>query len=438
MSQGRGAGALDVWSGMGLVAANMIGAGVFLSAGYMAQTMSAGWILIDWLFGLALALAGARAYAEVARLIPRSGGEYRYLSELIHPSFGYMAGWASLLIGFSAPIAINALGAAAFLGTVVDVPYPRALASGFIALLALSHGVTLVASKWSQNALVALKVALLVGFVVIGLALGESSWPDWRPPGGSGGFEIGPFMGNMFWIAFAFSGWNAAIYAAGEFRDPGRDVARSMLLGCAAVGGLYLLVNWVFVANLTPEDAGAVIGDQTTTLAHAVTAKLIGGPAAGFVSIAVALAFLSAMSAMTLVGPRVYAAMAEDGFLPRALAARAGRPPVGSIVFQSAVSIAIVWTHSVRSALDSVGALLILFSALTCTTLFAIRWRRPDLPRPRPVALAAAAAYIALSAWVLFYGVRHRISPQLLAGAAAVLLASLIAYLVTERLRRRR
>src|SRR5690606_8932505 len=115
------------------------------------------------------------------------------------------------------------------------------------------------------------------------------------------------------------------------------------------------------------------------------------------------------MSAMTLVGPRVYAAMAEDGFLPRALAARAGRPPVGSIVFQSAVSIAIVWTHSVRSALDSVGALLILFSALTCTTLFAIRWRRPDLPRPRPVALAAAAAYIALSAWVLFYGVRHRI-----------------------------
>ena len=79
---------LDLWSGIGLVAANMIGAGVFLSAGYMAQTMSAGWILIDWVFGMALAMAGARAYAEVARLVPRSGGEYRYLSEVFHPWLG--------------------------------------------------------------------------------------------------------------------------------------------------------------------------------------------------------------------------------------------------------------------------------------------------------------------------------------------------------------
>lgn len=427
---------LDLWSGIGLVAANMIGAGVFLSAGYMAQTMSAGWILLDWSFGLLLALCGARAYAEVARLVPRSGGEYRYLSELVHPSLGYLAGWGSLLIGFAAPIAINAVGAGAFLGTVFYLPEPRIVATLFLVGLTATHGVNLAASKVTQNALIAIKVTLLVGFVGLGLVLGDNRWPEWVPPTGSTEFHAGDFFGNMFWIAFAFSGWNAAIYAAGEFKDPARDVPRAMLIGCAAVGVLYLLVNWVFVANLTPGDASIVFEDRPVTLGHALTAKLIGSTAADVMSICVALAFLSAMSAMTMVGPRVYAAMAEDGFLPRALAARAGRPPFVATLFQSAVALVIVWTHSLRSALDSVGALLVLFSALTCCSLFAMRWRR-DLPDPRPTALLCAIAYVGLSAWVLFYGVKHRISPSLLAVAGAVLGAALVAYLVTERVRRR-
>ena len=427
---------LDLWSGIGLVAANMIGAGVFLSAGFMAQTMSAGWILVDWAFGMVLALAGARAYAEVARLVPRSGGEYRYLSELVHPWLGYLAGWASLLVGFAAPIAINAVGAGAFLDTVFDLPEPRILATLFLVALTASHGVNLAASRLTQNVLIAIKVALLVGFVAIGLALGSNEWPRWVPPTGSTAFHIGDFMGNMFWIAFAFSGWNAAIYAASEFKHPARDVPRAMLIGCAAVGVLYILVNWVFVANLTPADASIVFQDRPVTLGHAVTAKLLGKPAADVMSIFVALAFLSAMSAMTMVGPRVYAAMADDGFLPRALAARAGRPPFGSTVFQTCVSLSIVWTHSLRHALDSVGALLVLFSALTCCSLFAMRLRR-DLPNPRPVALVCAIAYVALSTWVLFYGIKHRISMSLLVLAGAVLAAATVAYLVTERVRRR-
>ena len=103
-----GEGFLDLGSGVGLVVANMIGAGVFLSAGFMAQDLTAGWILVAWIVGGMLAMAGARTYAEVSVLIPRSGGEYRYLSELVHPAVGYLAGWASLLVGFSAPMAISA------------------------------------------------------------------------------------------------------------------------------------------------------------------------------------------------------------------------------------------------------------------------------------------------------------------------------------------
>jgi basic amino acid/polyamine antiporter, APA family len=427
---------LGMWSGFGLVAANMIGVGIFLSTGFMAQEMAPAWILFDWLVGMILAMAGARAYAEVARMVPRSGGEYRYLSDLVHPLLGYLAGWASLLVGFAAPIAINAVGASAFLGTVVPVSYPRVVATVLIAVLALFHSLGLVTSKWTQDLLVAIKIALLVGFVLLGLVLGESSWPTWTPPSGSADFDAAPFFGNLFWIAFAFIGWNAAAYAAGEFRDPVRDVPRAMLLGCAAVGVLYLLVTWVFVANLTPSAAAAAVSHDTVTLGHAVAAKLIGETGAKMMSILVALAFFSAMSAMTMVGPRVYATMAEDGFLPRALAARAGHPPVGSVLLQSAVAVTIIWTHTLKDALQNVGALLVIFSALVAASLFTLRWRRPDLPRPRPAALIAAGAFVALAAWMLIVGFK-RLDPSLGVWSAALTALGIASYIATNRIRRR-
>lgn len=432
-------GQLDLWSGIGLAAANMIGAGVFLSAGFMAQDMTPGWLLLAWVVGMGLAMSGARAYAEVARLVPHSGGEYRYLSDLIHPSLGYLAGWASLLIGFSAPIAINAIGAAAFLGTVMPLPDSRLVAEILIAVLTLTHSIGLVSSKWTQNALIALKVALLVAFVVVGLVVGSTTWPTWQPPSGNTGFSPGAFFGSLFYVAFAFSGWNAAIYAADEFRDPARDVPRAMLWGCAAVGVLYLAVNFVFVANLTPSDATVVFHyqDSHVTLAHALTTKLLGPTAARFMSVFIALAFISAISAMVMIGPRIYATMAADGFLPRMLQAREGRPPVGATLFQSAVAAAIVWANSIKDALDSIGALLVFFAALTAGSLFWVRWRRPDLPRPRAASLLAAGIYVTLAIWILVFGVQHKVSVTLLLWSGAVVVAAFTAYGFTERVRRR-
>src|SRR5688572_3318132 len=118
---GARADRLGLWSGVGLVAANMIGAGVFLSAGFMAQEMGPALIMLAWMVGTAIALAGARAYGTVAQLVPRSGGEYRYLSELLHPFLGYLAGWTSLLVGFAAPIAVAAVAAGHFANTLTPV-----------------------------------------------------------------------------------------------------------------------------------------------------------------------------------------------------------------------------------------------------------------------------------------------------------------------------
>lgn len=117
------AGHLGLKSGIGLVVSNMVGAGVFISSGFMAQDLTAGQILLAWFLGAAIALSGARAYATVAKWVPHSGGEYRYLSDLTHPALGCLAGWGSLLVGFSAPIAVNALAAGEFartLGSPID------------------------------------------------------------------------------------------------------------------------------------------------------------------------------------------------------------------------------------------------------------------------------------------------------------------------------
>jgi len=404
---------LHLASGVGLVAANMIGAGVFLSAGFMAQDMGPGPILLAWILGLVMALCGALAYGAVARLVPRSGGEYRYLSELLHPSVGYLAGWASLLLGFSAPIAVDALAAGAFARTVLPGVSPTLAAAALVVLLTAFHAIGFKTSFRLQNLLITAKILLLVGFVAVGLALGTSAWPgDWTGSAGGAAFPTGAFASSLFFITFAFSGWNAAVYAAEEFEDPARTVPRAMLVGTVLVGLLYLVVNWIFVANLTPEDAtvvfkydaftkGQAVEGGTVTLGHAVVARLVGPAAGALWSAVTVMVFVSAMSAMIFLGPRVYAAMARDGFLPRFLAGRGEHPPRSAILLQGALALIIVLTQPLQAVLAMVGGVLMLFAALTALGLLVAR-ARGRTPTPSLAALVAAGGYVVISTW-LFY-----------------------------------
>jgi APA family basic amino acid/polyamine antiporter len=423
---------LGVWSGAGIVIANMIGAGVFVSAGFMAQDMGPGTLLLAWVVGSALALAGTRAYATASILVPRSGGEYRYISDLLHPALGYLAGWATLLLGFSAPIAINAVAAASFADTLVPMPSIQGVAALSIVAMTAIHASNLTLSRRTQNGLVLVKLLLVVGFVMLGLSLGRNAWPSWSPPNASAGFPLGPFATSLFYIAYAFSGWNASIYVAEEFHDPVRDVPRSMAAGCILVAALYLLVNWIFVANLTPARAAAVFHyeESRITLGHLVTQDLIGPRGAGVMSAFAVVAFLSTMSAMMFAGPRVCAAMAEDGFLPRVLVGQEGRPPAASVVLQGVLSLVLLFTHGLQQTLQNVGAILTLFSALTAFSLFWVRFRRPELPRPPASSLACAAVYVVSAVWMLVYGIKG--STYLLGWILAVVAVTLVAYALTR------
>ncbi len=219
---------MGLWSGVGVNISTMIGVGVFLSAGFMAGAMGPGTILLSWLVGGALAMAGARAYASVATLVPRSGGEYRYLSDLFHPWLGYLAGWTSLLAGFSAPVASNAGAAGSFTETLFPGSIDGRIVGAILIVAAtLSHALHLKASKWTQDLLAIVKVILVGGFIVVGVVFGQHSWPTWTPPHDPPDGHLAFFMAQLVFVMYGYSGWNASIYASDEFAErPKRRPAR--------------------------------------------------------------------------------------------------------------------------------------------------------------------------------------------------------------------
>ncbi len=423
-----------MWSGVGLVVANTVGVGVLTNTGYMAGRLGPWEIMLAWLVGSVMALAGARSYAAIAAVIPRSGGEYRYLSDLWHPALGSLAGWTSLLVGFSAPVALAASTAGPFFSTLVPGVRPVFVSVTLILLATASQAFDLRWSKTTQNAFAILKAILLGGFIVGGLAFGRHGLPTWHAPEATGTLPLRPFAVSLVYIAFAFSGWNTAIYAAEEFRDPRHTVPRAMMIGTFLVAVVYLAVNWIFVANLSGDRLVGWLKEDTSriTLAHLLIGELAGGGVARLASLFVILSLVSSVISMTMVGPRVSAAMAREGFLPRALAGRDGRPPFGSVLLQSALALVLLATHGFEELLRSVGSILTLTSGLTVAALLRLRFsRRDDVVRPSWLVVGAAIVYLGGSTWMLFFTLTE--APRTLIWLAAVGLAACTAYLVAAR-----
>lgn len=436
MSQDQETKRHTVWSGAGLVIANMIGVGVLLSTGFMAQDMSAGPIMLAWVIGAAIAGLGVVSYAGLVSVIGESGGEYRFLSDLFHPFVGYLAGWGSLILGFSAAIAVDAYAIGSFANTLVDGPDPRMLGALVIGLFVVMHALNATVSHRSQNFLVTVKLAFFILFVGLGLVLGSHGSPQWSPPNAEEGFPWTKLIENQYWIAFAFSGWNAAVYTAKEFGRPQRDVAWAMAIGLICVSVLYLLINWIFVVNLSPEQAAGVFTyeESRVTLAHLIAADVFGELGGKIVSVFVIWAFLSAISAMMMVGPRVYVAMAKDGVLPQIFAGKAGKPPLSSTILQAAVALILLFSHSLREIVLSASVFLMVFSCMSALSLFRVRRCRPNVAPPSAGRLVAALLYAVAIVTILSVNLQH--SAQLWLTLGGVVLIALAGYLFAQRQRR--
>ncbi|NVB83343.1 MAG: amino acid permease [Kofleriaceae bacterium] len=367
-----------------IVVANMIGTGVFTSTGYQAHDLHDPMtILIAWVIGGVIALCGAACYAELGTLMPKAGGEYVYLREAYHPALGFMSGWVSLTAGFSAAIATSSLLFAKYLGTLVDgVGDPttvKLIAIGLIVAVTCLHAFDTKVGGRVQEVFTILKVLLIVVFIGAGLLVGKGDWGHFASQGG--GFSNMGTMGfaiSLMYISFAYSGWNAAAYIAGEVEKPERNLPRSLLLGTGIVMALYVLLNVVYFYALP----SATLAGPTNTFAPieevgaAAATQLFGSSAGNLITTLITLALVSAVSAMVMAGPRVYAAMAADRALPHQLGwySKRGVPTV-AVVVQGALGIVGVLVGHIDWLMRFAGFTLAIFAALTVGALFILRAR---------------------------------------------------------------
>ncbi len=357
-----------MWSAGALVVANMICVGVFTTSGFaLADLHRPGLVMAAWCVGGLLAMCGALSYGALARQIPVSGGEYTLLSRTLHPLAGFLAGWVSLLAGFTAPIAAAGLGLQAYLAESFGLASrPEWIGTVAILLAGLMHGLRLREGVVLQNLAVGLKLVAIAVFV----GLGVSWMPDVsgsEVPAAT--VEISAFAVTLVWISFSYSGWNAAVYVAGEVRDPDRNLHRSLVLATGLVTILYLGLNAVFLYSApVSELAGrAEVG--------AIAAEAIGGPGLRrAISVLVALALFTSISAMVMAGPRVYAQMAEDGLFPR-LFRGGSEVPGAAVALQVGLAIVVLWSSGLVELLGYIGFTLGLSAAATVIGLFVLRRR---------------------------------------------------------------
>src|SRR5262245_2843594 len=227
------------------VVSNMVGTGVFTTTGFMVAAGAAGGdVLVAWLIGGLLALCGALCYGEISAHLPESGGEYVFLTRLVHPSVGYVAGWISMIVGFAAPVAASAMAMHLYLQTVMPWWPSRFMAVITIVAIAVLHAFDLRMGSRVQTSLWAIKVALIVAFVAGVLLSG----------GGNAGrltfnpefWTSGPFAGLLVFVSFAYSGWNAAAYMGAEVAHPDKTVPRALAFGTVLVTALYLSLNFAY------------------------------------------------------------------------------------------------------------------------------------------------------------------------------------------------
>jgi len=417
-------------SAVALVVANMIGAGVFTTSGFALGDLGRrDAVLLAWVVGGVLATCGALSYGALARRIPVSGGEYTFLSETIHPAAGFLAGWVSLLAGFTAPIAAAALGLQAYLAPALGAGVrPEWIGTFAIAAAALAHGLRVREGVALQNAAVVVKMAAIAAFVALGALRLPGTIPGVaaaaRPP-----FDVGAFAVTLVWVSFAYSGWNAAVYVASEIRDPARNLDRSLVVGTVVVMLTYVALNAVFVYSAP---IAALAGQADV---GAVAAEHLGGPGLRrALSVLVALALFTSISSMMMAAPRVYERMATDGLFPLRLGRR-GDAPRAAVAFQAALAVVVVWFAELARLLGYLGFTLGLSAAFTVCGLVALRRRegadRVPVPGYPVVPLLFVVATLGASG---FLAVRRPIEA---AWGVATVLAGVPAYLWMRRARAR-
>ena len=408
---------LGLFPATNIVVANMIGAGIFTTAGLlMAGLNDPVLMLVLWAAGGLIALCGALSYGEMGAAMPGAGGEYLFLSKLYHPIFGFLSGWVSFIVGFSAPIAASALGFSEYFtravpsfpawlensGVMGHAATNKLLAISVIVIFTFIHYRGIKYGARIQNILTILKVLLIVILLTAGFSSGNGSFSNLAqggpaPSGLAGWKTIGL---SLMWIMFAYSGWNASTYLGAEIKNPSRNLPGSLIVGTLIVMVLYIGINLLFVYGIEPEAMKGVI-----SIGGLAMGNLFGKPAEILFSILIAFALFSSLSAFIIIGPRVYYSMARDGLFFKAAAKIHSRfhVPSNSIVLQGILAVILVLSGTFEQVLTYMGFALGIFPLLTVYGIWKLRRSNPGalrlkgFPVTQVIYIAAGTMILVLS-----------------------------------------
>ena len=371
---------LGYFSLTNIVIANMIGAGIFTTSGLLlGQLNNPILLLVLWVAGGVIALCGALSYSELGARFPRAGGEYVFLSELFSPMAGFLSGWVSFIVGFSAPIAASSLAFSEYLirtmpdgaGAEHILLFKKAMAIGVILIFSIIHFFGLKSGAKVQNTLTMLKIALIIGLVVAGFTFGEGSFQHFRiqltdTSENAGLKTIGL---SLMWIMFAYSGWNAATYVGSEVLNPVRNIPRSLITGTLIVTLIYLLLNILYVFAVPVAELKNVI-----SIGGMAANKLFSRTMDQYFSLFIAVILLSSISSLIIIGPRVYFAMAQAGhFFKIAKKVNRSRVPGVSLLLQSGLAILFVLTGTFDQIITLLSFSLGVFPVLAVMGVIKLR-----------------------------------------------------------------
>lgn len=408
---------------VGLIVANMIGAGVFTTSGFaLADLGSPDRVMLAWLVGGIIALCGALSYGALVRQMSDSGGEYLFLSRVIHPMAGFIAGWVSLLAGFTGAIAFAALAFESYIQPIIPFSFPTGtLAVSLVVLAALLHGIKLNIGVGIQNFVVGLKFILLLIFIGIA-AVSAKSFNSGEAVQAVPSFSLFAFAGSLVWISLSYSGYNAAVYVAGEANQKEINVPKAMWMGTVAVLIVYLALNGIFI-YFAPTALTAGKEDVA-----AVAATYIGGETlALMVRGIISLSLLTSVFAMVMIGPRVYARMAEDKLFPSFFRFQ-GEVPRAAILLQSIAAILLITIASLKDLLSYLGFTLSLCAAMTVSCLFLLKRKDQNNSIKIPGYPFVPAFFIGATIFLAILAVLNK--PWELLGTVLTFVSGIILYFV--------
>lgn len=399
----------DNKTAIAVVVANMIGTGVFTSLGFQLLDIHSGFsLLMLWVVGGITALCGALTYAELGAALPRSGGEYHFLSQCYHPIAGFISGWISSTIGFAAPVALASITFGAYLSSVFPDLSQFWLAIILIIILTVVHSSTHQKSAGLQWIFTVIKLLLIGLFCFFALMMVDVPQDISFVPKED---EIdiltgGAFAVSLIYVSYAYNGWNAATYLTDELEKPQQDLPKILITGTLLVLIVYVSLNFVFLYSTPIEQLQGKV-----EIGYIVAQSIFGDLGAKLTGIVMALLLVSTVSAMTIAGPRVIQVIAQDFSIFKWFSIlNKSRIPARAIYFQSIMAIIFVITSSFESILLFSGFALALNNFFAVFGIFVLRYRQPELPRPYKTWLypLPPIIFLLLIGWTLLFILKEK------------------------------